>query len=103
VIRLLDGFLPALTDPKGIWTLDGDALRWLGVLLTGVLISPLRARINAEKTFLRSQFGAEYEALLRPYVKADSRSLLNWIHLRDKTGPQAGHGTRPVAIQRSHL
>jgi hypothetical protein len=33
VIRLLDGFLPALTDPKGIWTLDGDALRWLGVLL----------------------------------------------------------------------
>jgi protein-S-isoprenylcysteine O-methyltransferase Ste14 len=30
---LLDGFLPALTDRRGIWTLDGDAVRWLGVLL----------------------------------------------------------------------
>ena len=33
MIGLLDGFLPALTDRRGIWTLDGDAIRWLGVML----------------------------------------------------------------------
>jgi len=33
VVGLLDGFLPALTDRRGIWTLDGDAIRWLGVML----------------------------------------------------------------------
>ena len=33
IIGLLDGFLPALTDRRGISTLDGDAIRWLGVLL----------------------------------------------------------------------
>jgi protein-S-isoprenylcysteine O-methyltransferase Ste14 len=33
VIGLLSGWLPALTDRIGIWTLDGDALRWVGVLL----------------------------------------------------------------------
>src|SRR5215471_15198768 len=33
IIGLLDGFLPAFTDRRGIWTLDGDAIRWLGVLL----------------------------------------------------------------------
>jgi isoprenylcysteine carboxyl methyltransferase (ICMT) family protein len=32
-LGLLDGFLPAWTDRTGIWTLDGDAIRWLGVLL----------------------------------------------------------------------
>jgi protein-S-isoprenylcysteine O-methyltransferase Ste14 len=33
IIGLLDGFLPAFTDRRGIWTLDDDAIRWLGVLL----------------------------------------------------------------------
>lgn len=32
-IGLLDGYVPALTDRMGIWTLDGDAVRWLGVAL----------------------------------------------------------------------
>ena len=31
--RLLAGYLPAYTDRKEFWTLDGDAIRWLGVLL----------------------------------------------------------------------
>jgi len=33
VIGLLDGFLPAWTDRNGLWTLDGDTVRWLGVVL----------------------------------------------------------------------
>ncbi|MFZ0495360.1 MAG: isoprenylcysteine carboxylmethyltransferase family protein [Methylocella sp.] len=33
LIGVLAGFLPALTDRKEFWTLDGDAVRWLGVVL----------------------------------------------------------------------
>ena len=33
VIGLLQAFLPAWTDRKEIWTIGGDAVRWLGVIL----------------------------------------------------------------------
>ena len=33
LIGLLSAYLPAYTDRKGFWTLDGDAVRWLGVAL----------------------------------------------------------------------
>jgi protein-S-isoprenylcysteine O-methyltransferase Ste14 len=33
LIGLLAAFLPAYTDRKGFWTLNGDAIRWLGVVL----------------------------------------------------------------------
>jgi protein-S-isoprenylcysteine O-methyltransferase Ste14 len=33
LMGLLAGYLPAYTDRKGLWTLDGDTLRWLGVVL----------------------------------------------------------------------
>jgi protein-S-isoprenylcysteine O-methyltransferase Ste14 len=33
LIGLLSAYLPAYTDCKEIWTIDGDAIRWLGVLL----------------------------------------------------------------------
>jgi len=33
VLGLLAGYLPAYTDRKEFWVLDGDAVRWLGVLL----------------------------------------------------------------------
>jgi protein-S-isoprenylcysteine O-methyltransferase Ste14 len=33
LIGLLDAYLPAYTDRKEFWTLDGDAIRWLGVVL----------------------------------------------------------------------
>lgn len=33
VIGILMAYLPAYTDRKGFWTLDGDAIRWLGVVL----------------------------------------------------------------------
>ncbi len=33
VIGLLAGYLPAYTDRIGFWTLDGDMIRWLGVVL----------------------------------------------------------------------
>jgi len=33
VIGLLMAYLPAYTDRKDFWTLDGDAIRWLGVVL----------------------------------------------------------------------
>jgi protein-S-isoprenylcysteine O-methyltransferase Ste14 len=128
VVGLLSAYLPAYTDRKEIWTLDGDLVRWLGVALyvtggalrmwpvfvlgdrfsglvaiqpghrlvttgiygairhpsylglliaalgwalafrsgIGVLLAafylpPLLARMRAEETLLRSQFGAEYD------------------------------------------
>jgi protein-S-isoprenylcysteine O-methyltransferase Ste14 len=33
VIGLLAAFLPAWTDRLGFWSLDGDAVRWIGVVL----------------------------------------------------------------------
>src|SRR5207244_553313 len=33
LIGLIAAFLPAWTDRKEFWTLDGDAVRWLGVVL----------------------------------------------------------------------
>jgi protein-S-isoprenylcysteine O-methyltransferase Ste14 len=33
LIGVLAAFLPALTDRKEFWTLDGEAIRWLGVVL----------------------------------------------------------------------
>lgn len=33
VIGLLAAYLPAYTDRKEFWTLDGDTVRWLGVIL----------------------------------------------------------------------
>lgn len=33
IIGLLLAYLPAYTDRKGFWTIDGEAIRWLGVLL----------------------------------------------------------------------
>jgi protein-S-isoprenylcysteine O-methyltransferase Ste14 len=129
LIGLLTAWLPAWCDRKDFWTLDGDALRWLGValfaaggalrlwpvfvlghrfsglvaiqpghtlvtsgiyalirhpsylgllvnalgwalafrstagvLLTALLIPPVRARIRSEENLLRSEFGAEYDA-----------------------------------------
>ena len=33
VIGLLSAWLPAYTDRKDFWTIDGDAVRWIGVIL----------------------------------------------------------------------
>jgi hypothetical protein len=33
VLQLLDTYLPAYTDRISFWTIDGDAMRWLGVVL----------------------------------------------------------------------
>jgi protein-S-isoprenylcysteine O-methyltransferase Ste14 len=33
VIGLLNAYLPAYTDRKDLWTIDGDTIRWLGVVL----------------------------------------------------------------------
>ena len=33
VIQLLDLYLPAYTDRKNLWTIDGDTVRWIGVAL----------------------------------------------------------------------
>ena len=33
MIGLLSAFLPAYTERKGLWVLDGDTARWLGVFL----------------------------------------------------------------------
>lgn len=36
LLGLVDGFLPAYTDRLDFWTIDGDAIRWVGVLLFAV-------------------------------------------------------------------
>jgi protein-S-isoprenylcysteine O-methyltransferase Ste14 len=36
VLGVLAAYLPAYTDRKGFWTLDGDAVRWLGVVLFAI-------------------------------------------------------------------
>ncbi len=33
ILGLLDGYLPALTDRLDFWTVDGEPLRWIGVVL----------------------------------------------------------------------
>ena len=33
ILGLLIGYLPALTDRLDVWTLDGDVVRWMGVVL----------------------------------------------------------------------
>ena len=33
LIGVLAAYLPAYTDRKGVWVLDGEAVRWLGVVL----------------------------------------------------------------------
>ena len=33
VIGMLGAYLPAFTDRKEFWTVDGDSIRWLGVVL----------------------------------------------------------------------
>lgn len=129
LIGFLSAYLPAYTDRREIWTIDGDTIRWLGVvlfagggalriwpvfvlgyrfsglvaiqpghrlvtrgvyrvirhpsylgllisslgwvlafrswvgvLLTALLIPPLRARIDSEERLLREHFGGEYDA-----------------------------------------
>jgi len=128
LIGLADAYLPAYTDRKGFLILDGDSIRWLGVvlfsiggalrlwpvfvlgprfsglvaiqpdhtlvtrgvygvirhpsylgllvnavgwalafrsgvgvLLAALIVPPLMARMHAEETLLRSQFGAAYD------------------------------------------
>jgi protein-S-isoprenylcysteine O-methyltransferase Ste14 len=36
LVGLLDAFLPAWSDRTGFWTLDGDSIRWFGVVLFAV-------------------------------------------------------------------
>jgi protein-S-isoprenylcysteine O-methyltransferase Ste14 len=36
VIGLLDGYLPAYTDRMDFWTIDQDAIRWLGIVVFAV-------------------------------------------------------------------
>ncbi len=36
VIGLLSGYLPAYTDRHDFWTIDGDTMRWFGVILFAV-------------------------------------------------------------------
>src|SRR5215831_11896883 len=33
IIGFLNGYLPAYTDRKGLWMIDGDTIRWVGVAL----------------------------------------------------------------------
>jgi protein-S-isoprenylcysteine O-methyltransferase Ste14 len=142
LIGLLDIYLPAYADRKEFWTIDGDTIRWLGVvlfavggalrlwpvfvlddrfsglvaiqpghtlvtagvygvirhpsylgllvnslgwglafrsgvgvLLTGLVILPLLARIRAEEKLLRAQFGGKYDTYC-----AQTWRLIPWLY-----------------------
>lgn len=78
VIGLLAGFVPALADRYGLWVIDGEIIRWIGVglyvagcafrapaigvVLVASILFPVIARIRAEERLLQQQFGAEYDA-----------------------------------------
>jgi protein-S-isoprenylcysteine O-methyltransferase Ste14 len=36
LLGLLDAYLPAYTDRKAFWTIDGETMRWLGVVLFAI-------------------------------------------------------------------
>jgi protein-S-isoprenylcysteine O-methyltransferase Ste14 len=36
VLSVVNGFLPAFTDRHDFWTVDGDRVRWIGVVLYGL-------------------------------------------------------------------
>ena len=36
IVGLLDGWLPAYTDRRDLWTIDGDTTRWVGVALFAI-------------------------------------------------------------------
>lgn len=36
VLALLDGYIPAYTDRAGLWVMDGERLRWVGVVLFAI-------------------------------------------------------------------
>ncbi|MFY9720544.1 MAG: isoprenylcysteine carboxylmethyltransferase family protein [Candidatus Cybelea sp.] len=36
VVGFADAYIPAWCDSHGVWTLDGEAVRWLGVLIVAV-------------------------------------------------------------------
>jgi protein-S-isoprenylcysteine O-methyltransferase Ste14 len=36
VLSVVNGFLPAFTDRRDFWTIDGDMVRWIGVVLFGL-------------------------------------------------------------------
>jgi protein-S-isoprenylcysteine O-methyltransferase Ste14 len=36
IISILHAWLPAYTDRVGFWTIDGDTIRWIGVILAAV-------------------------------------------------------------------
>lgn len=62
IIGFLNAYLPAYTDRKQVWTIDGDAVHWLGVILTLLLVPLLLSRIGAEENLLHAHFGPEYSA-----------------------------------------
>ena len=49
VVGLVGGFVPAYTDRVEFWTLDGDTLRWVGVVLMAIGGAPPRTGVRARK------------------------------------------------------
>ncbi|MGB6284114.1 MAG: isoprenylcysteine carboxylmethyltransferase family protein, partial [Xanthobacteraceae bacterium] len=47
----------------------------IGILLTALTIPPLLARISAEETLLKSQFGDEYDM-----YRARTSRLITWLY-----------------------
>jgi protein-S-isoprenylcysteine O-methyltransferase Ste14 len=74
LIGLLYAYLPAYTDRKEFWTFDGDAIRWLGVVLfaagwcaadlAGVCARPPVQRISSHSA--RAYAGHDWSLWRRP-------------------------------------
>jgi protein-S-isoprenylcysteine O-methyltransferase Ste14 len=79
LIALASAIVPPYTDRIGLWTIDGETTRWIGVMRDWRFAAgpALRSvcycwcRSSHEERLLRGHFGAEYDA----YVKRTWRLI----------------------------
>ncbi len=89
VLALLNAYVPALTDRLGVWTMDGDALRWVGVAVfcvgvtlrlwpVFVLGSRFSGLVAIQKEH-RLETGGVYRVVRNPSYLGLLISLLGWV------------------------
>ena len=100
LIGLLAAYLPAYTDRKEFWTFDGDAIRWLGVVLFAV-----GGALRIWPVFVLGRRFSELVAIRlgilwsRPVstVSSATRAIWVWWSPRCGLGPRFSFGGRRAA------
>jgi len=112
LIGLLEAYLPAYTDRKGLWTVDGDTMRWLGVVLFsggGALrIWPVFVLGRRFSGFVAIQPGhtlvtrGVYGVIRNPSYLGLLVNSLGWALAFRFGGRRAAHGAHCPAAPRAH-